>query len=71
MIYETVSRLRPFARRFFKIRRPFFVLIRLRKPCVRFRRRLFGWYVRFIPFYLLPRLFPTGERPDSKTNFAW
>jgi hypothetical protein len=35
----TVSRLRPFARRRFSTSRPFFVLIRTRKPCV-FRRRL-------------------------------
>ena len=45
---ETVSRLRPFARRRFKTIRPFFVLIRTRKPCVRRRRRRLGWYVRFI-----------------------
>jgi hypothetical protein len=50
----TVSRLRPFVRRRFNTRRPFFVLIRTRKPCV-FRRRLaFGWNVLF-PF-IGPRL---------------
>jgi hypothetical protein len=38
----TVSRFRPFARRRFKTRRPFFVLMRTRKPCVRARRRVFG-----------------------------
>ena len=45
----TVRRLRPFARRRFSTRRPFFVLILTRKPCVRFLRRVFGWNVRF-PF---------------------
>jgi hypothetical protein len=43
----TVSRFRPFARRRFRTIRPFFVVIRTRKPCVFFRRRVFGWNVRF------------------------
>jgi hypothetical protein len=38
----TVSRLRPFARRRLRTRRPFLVLIRTRKPCVRLRWRVFG-----------------------------
>ena len=37
--YDTVRRFRPLARRRFRTRRPFFVLMRSRKPCV-FRRRL-------------------------------
>jgi len=37
--YETVRRLRPLARRRFRTRRPFLVLMRSRKPCV-LRRRL-------------------------------
>jgi hypothetical protein len=45
----TVRRFRPFARRRFKTRRPFFVLILTRNPCVRERRRVLGWNVRF-PF---------------------
>jgi hypothetical protein len=45
----TVKRLRPFARRRFRTKRPFLVLIRTRNPCVRLRRRVFGWNVRF-PF---------------------
>ena len=49
----TVSRLRPFARRRFRTRRPFFVLIRTRKPWARARRRLFGWNVR-LPFMVSP-----------------
>jgi hypothetical protein len=38
----TVSRLRPFARRRFSTRRPFFVLIRTRNPCVFARWRVLG-----------------------------
>lgn len=38
----TVRRLRPFALRRLSTRRPFFVAIRTRKPCVRFRCRRFG-----------------------------
>jgi hypothetical protein len=38
----TVSRLRPFVRRRFSTIRPFFVDIRIRKPCVFLRRRVFG-----------------------------
>ena len=45
---ETVSCLRPFARRRFRTRRPFFVAMRTRKPCVRSRRRRFGWKVTLI-----------------------
>jgi hypothetical protein len=30
------------------IARPARVRIRARKPCLRFRRRVFGWYVRFM-----------------------
>jgi hypothetical protein len=45
---DTVSRLRPFARRRFRTSRPFLVLMRTRKPCVRLRRRRFGWNVRFM-----------------------
>ena len=45
---ETVRRFRPFARRRFNTRRPFFVLMRSRKPWVLRRRLRFGWKVRFI-----------------------
>ena len=44
----TVSFLRPCARREAKTRRPFFVAIRARKPCLFTRRRLWGWNVLFI-----------------------
>ena len=39
---ETVSRLRPLARRRFSTMRPFLLRIRTRKPWVRLRLRLFG-----------------------------
>jgi len=39
---ETVSRLRPFARRRFNTMRPFLVCMRTRNPWVRRRRRRFG-----------------------------
>jgi hypothetical protein len=38
----TVRRLRPFARRRFRTRRPFLVLMRTRKPCARARWRVLG-----------------------------
>jgi RecB family exonuclease len=44
----------PFWRRRFRTRRPPLVRIRTRKPCVRFRFRLFGWKVRFIASVPLP-----------------
>lgn len=42
------SRARPFARRALITARPPLVLIRARNPCLRARRRAFGWNVRFI-----------------------
>ena len=45
-----VSRARPLARRRFRTRRPALVAIRARKPCVRARLILLGWYVRFMAF---------------------
>ena len=45
---QTVSRLRPFARRRLSTLRPPFVFMRSRKPCVFARRRRFGWNVRFM-----------------------
>jgi len=38
----------PLARRLFNTKRPFFVFMRVKKPCVLARRRLLGWNVRFI-----------------------
>lgn len=42
------SRLRPLARRRFRMARPDFVFIRARNPCFRSRLIRLGWYVRFI-----------------------
>jgi hypothetical protein len=50
----TLRRLRPLARRRARTFRPAAVDIRSRKPWVRFRRRLCGWYVRFMGISLLP-----------------
>lgn len=47
--YQTARRARPFALRRAKTFRPFFVLIRLRNPCSRFRFNLEGcWNVKDI-----------------------
>ena len=45
---HTESFLRPLRRRAEITARPDRVRIRTRNPCVRLRRRLLGWYVRFI-----------------------
>ena len=45
---DTVNFLRPLARREANTRRPFFVAMRSRKPCLLTRRRLCGWNVLFI-----------------------
>jgi hypothetical protein len=55
----TVRRLRPLSRRRLRTRRPFFVLIRTRKPWVRLRCRVFGWNVR------LPFIFCSGALPPA------
>lgn len=45
---QGMSFLRPFARRRARTFWPFFVAMRARKPCVRLRRTLLGWYVRLL-----------------------
>lgn len=47
------SRARPLARRALSTLRPPLVAMRARKPWVRLRRRLLGWYVLFMTAYLL------------------
>ena len=49
---ETVSFARPFARRAANTRRPFFVAILSRKPCLFFLFLLEGWNVLFIVYIL-------------------
>src|SRR4051794_14095815 len=46
----TEMRLRPLARRRRSTSRPPRVFLRARKPCVRLRLLLWGWYVRFTAF---------------------
>jgi hypothetical protein len=59
-----VSLARPFARRRLITRRPAFVAIRARNPCVRARFILLGWYVRFI--CLLPETLVRRGRPSIR-----
>jgi hypothetical protein len=49
---QTASRARPLARRALMTARPPRVFMRSRKPCVRARRVLEGWYVRFMAIRL-------------------
>lgn len=63
--HDTERRFRPFPRRRRKISLPAFVLIRFRNPCVRLRRRLFGWYVRFMPSSSRGLLARTGRIPNK------
>lgn len=66
LLLLTVRRLRPFARRRLRTSRPFFVLIRTRKPWVRLRCRVFGWNVR-LPF--IPHSGGTGApSPSSRPH---
>ena len=51
-----MRRLRPLARRRFNTWRPFLVAMRTRNPCVRLRRRRFGWNVTLIVGYPLQRI---------------
>jgi len=46
-IDQALSRWRPLRRRAFTMPRPALVDMRCRKPCLRARRRLLGWNVRF------------------------
>ena len=56
-------RLRPLARRRLRIARPARVDIRARNPCRRFRRRTFGWYVRFTRDEGVETAAPAAGRP--------
>ena len=58
-------RVRPLPRRAASTERPARVLIRVRKPWVLARRRLFGWKVRFMASSSLRRL------SRAKSAFAW
>lgn len=58
---QTDRRARPLLRRDDRMDRPARVRMRSRKPCFLCRRRLFGWYVRFI-WVFLPKPSTPGER---------
>ncbi len=47
-VSQAESLCRPLPRRRWIVARPAAVRIRVRNPCLRLRRRLFGWYVRFM-----------------------
>lgn len=65
------SRVRPLARRALRIARPARVLIRARNPCLRARRRVFGWKVRFTAAPLLwPRSFRRRHRCGRSAGAA-
>ena len=64
----TTRRLRPLARRRLITWRPWCVFIRFRKPWVRFRRMLDGWYVRL----LTSASFRLGEkRSGMDSRWRW
>ena len=66
---ETVSFLRPRARREASTRRPFFVAILSRKPCLFTRRRLCGWNVLFILIFYFYVIIPCLLGCKSTDNF--
>ena len=74
---DTVNFLRPLARREASTRRPFFVAMRSRKPCLFTRRRLCGWNVLFIVLSLFICYNSTICTPKNRvsgcksTHFFW
>src|SRR5690349_12428985 len=63
----TEMRLRPFERRRRRTSRPPRVFLRARKPCVRLRLLLWGWYVHFTA-YLLASASRTRQRSGIDTQ---
>ena len=68
---ETVSFARPFARRAANTRRPFFVAILSRKPCLFFLFLLEGWNVLFIVLYIICFLFQKCFMLFSVQNYSF
>src|SRR5262245_10659095 len=73
---QTVSLFLPLARRRLRTRRPLFVFMRDRNPCVFLRRRTFGWNVLFM-VCTTPRLsgfgcsegdYPSGHRSRASSD---
>ena len=62
---QAASFWRPLRRRDATIARPARVRMRSRKPCLRLRRRLFGWYVR-----LLTAMLPYGNRSVRRSGMT-
>src|SRR5680860_50450 len=70
---QAVMRARPLLRRDLMMARPARVRIRILKPCLRFRRRVLGWKVRFIDVLLIEttlRLFGAGCGDKSPERAA-
>ena len=72
------SLVRPLRRRFAKMARPARVRMRRRKPCLRARRRLLGWYVRLLTsgssrrgWSHLRRSFPGLGSPCRMAPMRW
>ena len=53
------------------IARPARVCIRLRKPCLRARFLVFGWYVRFIEALLSATLASSGGGAPGVPSISW
>ena len=68
---ETVNFARPFARRAANTRRPFFVAILSRKPCLFFLFLLEGWNVLFIVLYYYMFLFKKYFALFSLQNYSF
>ena len=66
----TVNFLRPLARREANTRRPFFVAMRSRKPCLFTRRRLWGWNVLFILLFSLFICWYSKRRSGVNPHFG-
>ncbi len=65
---HTVRRARPLLRRFARTERPARVRMRRRKPCFLCRRRLLGWYVRFMLKSFRGSLASAWNWPPSTTG---
>ncbi len=64
------KRARPLARRRLRISRPALVLMRALKPCLRLRRRLFGWKVLLLT-WTSSLLRPTLSSAHHRSRRTW
>ncbi len=65
---QAESRVRPLSRRALMIDRPARVRIRARKPCLRARRRVLGWNVRFTVSRPSRTCSTNGQAPRPRTS---